>query len=190
MAEGVTAMLSESGLPASFWGEALASYVHVWNRLPTSAISKATTPFELSHGSKPDVGDLRVWGCTAYVHVQRDQRQSLEPHMCKLVFIGYPTGYKGWKFWDLTSKCSIICERADFDERYFPARKDASPIPIPSLLTPEPVSESVPSQGERMHGIEPNTDSDDPVVAPVAPVAPVSPRISPSPSVEQQSPTP
>src|SRR5258707_11453216 len=106
--------------------------------------------------------------------------------MQKLVFLGYPTGYKGWKFWDLTSKHSIICERADFDERYFPARKDASPLPIPSLLTPQPVFESVPSQGERMHGIELDTDSDDPVVAPVAPA---SPRISPSPSVEQQSPT-
>ncbi len=187
IAEGVTAMLSESGLPASFWGEALASYVHVWNRLPTSAISKATTPFELWHGSKPDVAHLRVWGCTAYVHVQRDQRRSLEPHMQKLVFIGYPTGYKGWKFWDLTSKHSIIYERANFDERYFPARKDTSPIPIPSLLTSEAVSKSVPSQGERMLDIELDTDSEDPVVAPLDPV---SPRISPSPSLEQQSPTP
>ena len=70
IAEGVTAMLSESGLPASFWGEALASYIHVWNRLPTSAISKATTPHELWHGTKPDVSHLRVWGCTAYVHVR------------------------------------------------------------------------------------------------------------------------
>src|SRR5258707_3474177 len=107
--------------------------------------------------------------------------------MQKLVFLGYPTGYKGWKFWDLTSKRSIICERADFDERYFPARKDASPIPIPSLVTPLPVSESVPSQGERMLDVELDTDSDDPLIAPVVPA---SPRISPSPSVEQQSPTP
>ena len=55
MAEGITAMLTESGLPLSFWGEALASYVHVWNCLPTSAILKATTPYELWHGRKPDV---------------------------------------------------------------------------------------------------------------------------------------
>src|SRR5258707_4217821 len=107
--------------------------------------------------------------------------------MQKLVFLGYPAGYKGWKFWDLTSKCSIICERANFDERYFPARKDTSPIPIPSLLTSEAVSKSVPSQGERMLDIELDTDSEDPVVAPLDPV---SPRISPSPSVHDQSPTP
>ena len=44
ISEALTAMLAESGLPASFWGEALASYVHVGNRLPTSAIPGATTP--------------------------------------------------------------------------------------------------------------------------------------------------
>src|SRR5882762_8995422 len=51
----------------TFWGEALASYIHVGNRLPTSAIPGATTPYELWHGTKPDVSHLRVWGCTAYV---------------------------------------------------------------------------------------------------------------------------
>ena len=34
--EALTAMLSESHLPLVFWGEALAAYVHVWNRLWTS----------------------------------------------------------------------------------------------------------------------------------------------------------
>src|SRR5258705_12766215 len=84
-------MHTESGLPACFWGEALASYVHVGNRLPTSAIPGATTPYELWHGTKPDVSHLRVWGCTAFVHVQRDKRNSLGPHMQKCTFIGYPT---------------------------------------------------------------------------------------------------
>ena len=53
MGERITAMLSESGLPTSFWGECLASMVHVWNRLPTSSLPK-TTPFEVFYGQKPD----------------------------------------------------------------------------------------------------------------------------------------
>ena len=44
--ERITAMLHESRLPAAFWGEALASLVHVWNRCPTDAVNGAT-PFEL-----------------------------------------------------------------------------------------------------------------------------------------------
>ena len=39
-------MLSESHLPLVFWGEALAAYVHVWNRLWTSTL-KGKTPFEM-----------------------------------------------------------------------------------------------------------------------------------------------
>jgi len=110
MAEGVTAMLAESGLPLSFWGEALASFVHVSNCLPTASILKQTTPYELWHGRKPDVAPFHVWGCHAYVHVQKDKRLSLGLHMQKCVFIGYPSGYKGWKFYDLTSRQTLVSE--------------------------------------------------------------------------------
>src|SRR5882762_7165488 len=81
-----------------------------------------------------------------------------------------PTGYKGWKFWDLTSKHTIISERADFDERYFPARKDAPLAPLPSLATPAS-PEPVPAPGGRVIDVELDTDST--VPHPVDPVTPV-----------------
>src|SRR5262249_36836300 len=76
------------------------------------------------------------WGCTAYVHVQKDKRtSSLGPHMEKAIFIGYPKEYKGWKFYNPVTKCIIISERADFDERYFPGlKKPISDPPLTSLL--------------------------------------------------------
>src|SRR5882724_3538704 len=128
MAEGVTAMLAESGLPMSFWGEALASFVHVSNCLPTASISKQTTPYQLWHGRKPDVAPFRVWGCLAYVHVQKDNRTSLGSHMQKCVFIGYPSGYKGWKFYDLASRRTLISEPISTRDTSRLAR-----IPLPSL---------------------------------------------------------
>jgi hypothetical protein len=36
----------------------------------------------------------------------------------KCIFIGYPEGYKGWKFYNPETKKVVISERADFDERY------------------------------------------------------------------------
>jgi len=36
MEEGIIAMLYEAGLPLSFLGEALASFVHVWNQVSPS----------------------------------------------------------------------------------------------------------------------------------------------------------
>jgi hypothetical protein len=110
-----SAMLAEANLPASFWGECLAALVHILNRIPTAS-AKNATPYELWHGKKPDVSHLRVWGCTAYVHVQKDKRTSLGPHMEKCVFLGYPDGYKGWKFYNPTTKKTVISEHADFYE--------------------------------------------------------------------------
>ena len=49
--EGITTMLNEAHLPASFWWAAVAAFVHVHNRSPTAAVKKAT-PYELWHKSK------------------------------------------------------------------------------------------------------------------------------------------
>jgi hypothetical protein len=59
-------MMHESGMPPSFWGEALSAFIHVHNRVTTSALS-GTTPHEAFLGSRPDCSMLHVWGCTAYV---------------------------------------------------------------------------------------------------------------------------
>ena len=99
----------------AFWGKAFATLVHVWNQCPTAALDNATS-YELWHGCKPDVSHLQVWGSTACVHIQKDKHSTLHPHYKKCVFIGYPYGYKGWKFYNPTTKCTIISKHADFDE--------------------------------------------------------------------------
>jgi hypothetical protein len=76
MAEDITAMLNESNLPASFWNEALAAMIHVWNRLPTSFLP-SSTPHEKWYKKKPDVSHLHVFGCTAYMFIQKDQQKKL-----------------------------------------------------------------------------------------------------------------
>ena len=45
IAEGITAMLTEAHLPASYWGYVLAAIVHIHNRSPTFALT-AMTPYE------------------------------------------------------------------------------------------------------------------------------------------------
>jgi hypothetical protein len=103
--EGVISMLYESGMPPSFWGEAMASFIHVSNRVTTTSL-QGSTPYEAFYGSKPDLSHLRVWGCIAYVLIQKDKRPlgSLGAHMEKCIFIGYVQGYKGWKFYNPVTK--------------------------------------------------------------------------------------
>ena len=62
LAEGVTAMLHESHLPPSMWGEALQLFVRILNVSPTSAVLNKT-PYEAWHGTKPDLTMLRIFGC-------------------------------------------------------------------------------------------------------------------------------
>ena len=76
LADGVTAMLAESGLPQMFWGEAVLSLVHILNCSFTTACPDAT-PYKLWYRQKPDILHLRVWGCAVYVHGQKDKCQGL-----------------------------------------------------------------------------------------------------------------
>jgi hypothetical protein len=62
--------------------------------------------------------------------------------MEKCGFIGYPQGYKGWKFYNPTTKKTVIAERADFDERYFPPSKRPSSA---SIAPPSPAVENTPA---------------------------------------------
>jgi hypothetical protein len=53
------------------------------------------------------------------------------------VFVGYPSGYKGWKFYDPTTKNYIISERAEFDKHIFPGLGKYSPTSPVDLTAPE-----------------------------------------------------
>ena len=165
--EAIISMLNEAGLPASFWAEALSAFVHVWNRTSTSAVAHKT-PYETFYGVKPDVSRLRVWGCTAYVHVQKDKRAlgNLGSHMEKCVFIGYPSGYKGWKFYNPQTKKVVISETAVFDERYFLHKKDSSPSFKPGdlsepLPTPPPTPPPMVTLPLLQHDPDDDSNGDD-----------------------------
>jgi hypothetical protein len=70
--EGIISLLYESGMLPSFWGEAMALFIHVSNRVTTTSLQGAT-PYKAFYGSKPDLSHLCIWGCTAYVLIQRDK---------------------------------------------------------------------------------------------------------------------
>lgn len=131
--ESVISMLNESRLPATFWWDAVTTFVHVHNRSPTSAL-RSGTPYEHWHKSKPDVSHFRVFGCTAYVYIKKDKRKQLQSHTQKCVFIGYPPNFKAWLFWNPVTKQEVVSSSAEFDERFFPGTS-TKPLdwPLPPL---------------------------------------------------------
>ncbi|KAL0318336.1 UNVERIFIED_CONTAM: Retrovirus-related Pol polyprotein from transposon TNT 1-94 [Sesamum angustifolium] len=82
--EKVRCMLISSGLPKSFWGEALITAAYLINRSPSVPLNGKIPELCLS--------SLRVFGCSAFVHQSVDK---LAPRkMC-----GYPDGIKGYRLW-------------------------------------------------------------------------------------------
>ena len=63
-------MLIYSGLPKSFWGEAVVTATYLINRCPSSAIDYKT-PIEAWSGRAAAYGNLRIFGCVAYAHIKQ-----------------------------------------------------------------------------------------------------------------------
>ena len=97
--ETVRSMLADSKLPPKFWAEALATATYLHNRSPTKALTGAT-PHEALMGEKPRVDHLKAFGCAAYAHIPKDERQKLDPKTRKCIFLGYGCETKGYRLYD------------------------------------------------------------------------------------------
>ena len=108
-------MLGDARLPHRFWAEALSTAVYLRNRSLTTAVERKT-PFEAWTEQKPNVGHLRVFGCAAYAHVAKDERQKLDAKSRKCVLLGYGTERKGYRLYDPRRE-RVFCSRdVMFDE--------------------------------------------------------------------------
>lgn len=106
--EGGQALLADSGLPMSFWLDAVLTRQYLINRLPTSTLSENVTPFEvLTNGKKLDLSHLHVWGCECYVAVPNELRGKAGPKRFQAIFVGYEEHRVGWCVWSLDGKYSF-----------------------------------------------------------------------------------
>ena len=116
--------------------------------------------------------------------------------MEKCVFIGYPQGYKGWKFYNPTTKKTMISERADFDERYFPMSKRPTSASFPALsVEVESTPSTTPAPAPRPSLAVPKPDSNpyyfpDAVALTPAPERPQTPPRPASPVAPPRAPSP
>ena len=93
--EASRAMMCDQDLPASLWAKVVGTVVYVQNRCH-HAILDQKTPEEVFTSEKPDVGHLRIFGCTVYVHVPKEKRTNMEPSGKKGIFVGYSKTSKSY----------------------------------------------------------------------------------------------
>ena len=154
--ESVRSMIYHAGLPLDFWAEACSTAVYIHNRSPTTAL-KDKTPYECLFGRKPDISNLRVFGCKCYVHVPDCRRQKLDRKSYEAIFVGYPQGTKGYKIYDFERKRFMINRDVTFFEKkfhYIDESKLDRVVLSENLIIPE-------DNEEIERSIEPENDVDD-----------------------------
>jgi hypothetical protein len=95
-----------------FWVEVASTTCYLNNRSPSIALNKKT-PIEVWSGTPLDYSQLKVFGCTAYVHIDNE---TLEPRAAKCIFLGYGSGVKGYKLWNPKTKKVMLSRSVFFKE--------------------------------------------------------------------------
>ena len=114
--EAARSILYQAKLSLNFWAEACSIAVYLHNRSPTTAL-KDGTPFESLFGRRPDISNLRVFGCVSYVRIP-ESAQKVRCEGPQAIFVGCPPGVKGYKLYDLEKKFIVSRDDQFFEEDF------------------------------------------------------------------------
>jgi hypothetical protein len=80
------------------WGKTTMTTIYVQNKSP-HRILKDMIPEEAFSGKKPNVENIRIFGCPVYSHIPKDKRNKLEPSGKKGIFVGYSDSSKAYRIY-------------------------------------------------------------------------------------------
>lgn len=96
--ETVRCLLIQSGMPLTFWGEAVCHAVYLHNRLPTTRHPN-TTPFERMFGAKPAISMMHVFGCPV-TYANTGEKSKLDPRAYTGYYCGVNEGDSTYRVYD------------------------------------------------------------------------------------------
>lgn len=111
--EKARCMMVESEASKELWGEAILTAAYLTNRSPTSAL-KDKTPYEMWFGERPNVSNVKVFGCRAFAHISRNKRKKSDAKSKEFVMVGYNIG--GYRLFDAEERKIVTERNVVFDE--------------------------------------------------------------------------
>ena len=120
------ALMFQSGVLLSLWGDCILTSVFLINRTPSQVISNKT-PYEMLTSKLPHYSHLNTFACLCYASTSPKQRHKFQDRARACVFLGYPPGYKGYKLLDLQSNTVFISRNVVFHEALFPYIQSSMP---------------------------------------------------------------
>ena len=110
--------MSQASIP-SYWSYAIQTSISLINLLPTSVLN-FHSPWSKLYSTKLDLSQLKVFGCACYPNLRPYTSHKLEPRTVECIFLGYPTGFKGYLCLDINFKRFYISRHVVFNKSKFP----------------------------------------------------------------------
>lgn len=185
--EVARALMFQSGLQVSFWGESVLTAAYIINRLPSSVLDNKC-PYELLYKMPVDYDELKTFGCLAFAINPVHSNDKLTARGVPCVFVGYPPTQRGYRLLDLKSMKTFVSRDVSFNEGVFPLNS-TTPKPYMHPLPTHMPNTSIPSyvNDDLFVTVHPN----EPPMTPQHHASPTSSDRSQSPpSVTSQTSTP
>ncbi|GJV63637.1 ribonuclease H-like domain, reverse transcriptase, RNA-dependent DNA polymerase [Tanacetum coccineum] len=108
-------MMKATNMPQNFWAEAVRHAIYILNSVPTKALEDIT-PYEAIKQRKPNLENLRVFGCIAYAKVPSQHLTKLDDRSTKMVYLGNEQGSKAYRLFDPTTQRVCVSRDVKFKE--------------------------------------------------------------------------
>ena len=112
----VQGLLTTSGIPKSFWPEAINWSIHILKISPTLVVQNMT-PKEALSRRKLAVDHFRIFGCIAYAHIPDEKMMKLDNKGEKCIFPSVSDKSKAYKLFNPSTMKIIISRDVVFDEK-------------------------------------------------------------------------
>nr|GFC57309.1 zinc finger, CCHC-type [Tanacetum cinerariifolium] len=108
-------MMKAMKLHLTFWAEAVRHAIYILNRVPTRALVDKT-PYEALYNRKPNLENLRIFGCTTYTKITMPHLKKLDDRSIPLVYLGVEEESKACRLYDPIAKKKHVSRDVKFME--------------------------------------------------------------------------
>jgi len=153
LGEMTRVMLLTAILPAPYWSFAMQHACYLRNRLPHSALGGSKTPYEAWFKRKPDLSNLKVWGCKVYAFIDVNTRAKMENSAKSAIFVGIAEEQNAFLLFD-PIKATVF--RSGMISNWVEGLNDRCQLTHPYMQTPELPSDFDPDCEQEINVADPS----------------------------------